>query len=291
MWRVVYVSLGDGDALIQRFEEAMANPIKPSPGSSLYTGVDLGTAYIVLAVVDEKGQPVAGAMRFAQVVKDGLVVDYIGAVEIVGELKGELESKLGTGLCAAATAYPPGTGGADMRAIKYVAQSAGFDVLGSTDEPTAANAVLGITDGAVVDIGGGTTGVAVFRKGKVVYVADEPTGGTQFSLVIAGALKIPFEEAETMKIDPAQEDRLQPLIRPVMEKVASIINAHVQGYPVETVYLVGGTSCNKYIGGIIAQETGLTVVKPNNPFLVTPLGIALHAVASQTGDDDFRTNS
>jgi ethanolamine utilization protein EutJ len=279
------LALDNCNLLIKRFEETIANPVKQSAGARLFTGVDLGTAYIVLAVVDGQGQPVAGAMRFAQVVKDGLVVDYMRAVEIVRELKNELESKLGVELSAAATAYPPGTGGADTRAIRYVAQSAGFDVLGSTDEPTAANAVLGITDGAVVDIGGGTTGVAVFRQGEVVYVADEPTGGTQFSLVIAGALKIHFEEAEALKIDPDQEDRLQPLIKPVMEKVASIIQTHVAGYPVETVYLVGGTSCNKYIGGVIAQETGLTVVKPCNPFLVTPLGIALHAVASQTDAD------
>jgi ethanolamine utilization protein EutJ len=271
--------------LIQRFEETIANPVIPEAGTSLFTGVDLGTAYIVLAVVDGQGQPVAGAMRFAQVVKDGLVVDYMRAVEIVKELKGELESKLGRELIAGATAYPPGTGGADTRAIRYVAQSAGFDVLGSTDEPTAANAVLGIKDGAVVDIGGGTTGVAVFRQGEVVYVADEATGGTQFSLVIAGAMKIPFEEAETMKIDPGQQDRLQPLIKPVMEKVARIISTHIEGYPVETIYLVGGTSCNKYIDAIIAQETGVTVSKPCNPFLVTPLGIALHAVASQADDD------
>ncbi len=45
----------------------------------MYSGVDLGTAYIVLAVMDAWGNPVAGAMRFAQVVKDGLVVDFLGA--------------------------------------------------------------------------------------------------------------------------------------------------------------------------------------------------------------------
>jgi ethanolamine utilization protein EutJ len=272
--------MDNGNKLIQRFEETIANPVRPAPGSTLYTGVDLGTAYIVLAVVDDHGNPVAGAMRFAQVVRDGLVVEYLRAVEIVREMKSELEARLGTELTAAATAYPPGTGRADARAINYVAQAAGFDVLSSTDEPTAANAVLNISNGAVVDIGGGTTGIAVFRDGEVVYIADEPTGGTQFSLVIAGALKIPFEEAEALKIDPSQEDRLQPLIRPVMEKVSTIIRTHVGEYPVSTLYLVGGTSCNKYIDAIIAQQTGLTVVKPSNPFLVTPLGIALHAVAA-----------
>ena len=282
------MSLNDGNDLIKRFEDAMEHPVNPIPGTNLYTGVDLGTAYIVLAVVDEQGNPVGGAKRFAQVVKDGLVVDYMRAVEIVKELKKEVETQLNVELSAAATAYPPGTGGSDSRAINYVAQSAGFEVLGSTDEPTAANEVLGIRDGAVVDIGGGTTGVAVFRDGEVVYTADEPTGGTQFSLVVAGALKVSFEEAEALKIAPEQQDRLQPLIKPVMQKVASIIRTHVKGYPVKTIYLVGGTSCNKYIDGIIAEETGLQVIKPSNPFLVTPLGIALHAVACKAEDSDCR---
>lgn len=272
------MELERGNALIKEFEQVLQEPVKPAADARLYTGVDLGTAYIVLAVVDQNGRPVAGAMKFAQVVKDGLVVDFMNAVAIVRQLKAELEEKLGVELSVAATAYPPGTGGSDMRAIKYVAESAGFDVVGSTDEPTAANAVLGITNGAVVDIGGGTTGVAVFKDGEVVYVADEPTGGTQFTLVISGAMRVPFEEAEAIKIDPEQQDKIQPLIKPVMQKVASIISSHVQGQPVDIVYLVGGTSCNKYIDNIIAQETGLKVVKPENPFLVTPLGIALKAI-------------
>ncbi|MGB9792362.1 MAG: ethanolamine utilization protein EutJ [Thermacetogeniaceae bacterium] len=273
------MSLESCNELLQRFERAMKEPVKPAPGAHLFTGVDLGTAYIVLAVVDDKGNPVAGAMRFAQVVRDGIVVEFMKAIEIVKEMKKELEERLGVELCAAATAYPPGTGNADSRAIRYVAESAGFDVLGMIDEPTAANNVLKITDGAVVDIGGGTTGIAVFQNGEVIYTADEPTGGTQFSLVIAGALKIPFEEAEELKKDKAQEDRLQPLIKPVMEKVAGIVRRHVNGYQIEALYLVGGTSCSKYIGDVIAKETGIKVIKPSNPLLVTPLGIALHAVS------------
>ena len=55
------------------------------------------------------------------------------------------------------------------------------------DESTAANEVLKMKNGAVVDIGGGTTGISVLKDGKVVYIADEPTGGTHFSLVISGA--------------------------------------------------------------------------------------------------------
>jgi len=39
----------------------------------------------------------------------------------------------------------------------------------------------------------------VLRDGKVVYTADEPTGGTHFSLVIAGAKNIKLEDAEELK--------------------------------------------------------------------------------------------
>ena len=269
--------LEKGNELLKSFAEKIINPNEDVGGKKLYTGVDLGTAYIVLAVVDEDGIPVAGAMQFAQVVKDGLVVDYTGAVRIVKKLKSELEDKLDAELWEAAVAYPPGTGPSDSKAIKYVAEAAGFNVIGAIDEPTAANAVLGIQDGAVVDIGGGTTGTAIFENGEVVYVADDATGGTQFTLVVAGGMHIPFEEAEELKKDPAKEDDIQPMIKPVMQKVASIIDKHIAGRTVDTVYLVGGTSCNKYIAGIVEEWLEKPVQRPDNPFLVTPLGIALFA--------------
>jgi len=177
-----------------------------------------------------------------------------------------------------AIAYPPETNSSDMKSINYVAQAAGFEVVGTVDEPTAANGVLGIIDGAVVDIGGGTTGVAIFKNGQAVYVADEPTGGTHLTLVTAGALKVSFEEAEEIKKDMARQDDLLPLVKPVIQKVASIIRRHVDGHEVEKVYLVGGTSCYKHITEVISHETGLSIAKPDNPFLVTPLGIARYAL-------------
>ena len=57
----------------------------------LKVGVDLGTANIVLAVVDKNNNPVAGASYESSVVKDGIVVDYVGAIQIVKELKQKLE--------------------------------------------------------------------------------------------------------------------------------------------------------------------------------------------------------
>lgn len=261
------------DRLVREFVVVIERPVK-EPSAVYYTGVDLGTACVVLAVLDEHFRPVAGAFRYADVVRDGMVVDYIGAIRIVRELKEELEEKLGAELIYAAAAIPPGTDGLDSGAIKNVVQGAGFEITALPDEPTAANAVLNIKNGAVVDIGGGTTGISILKDGKVVYVADEPTGGTHFSLVISGAYKMDFSEAERYKRDEANHAELLPVLKPVIEKVASIINRHVAGRDVDGIYLVGGTCCLNGIEDIIQKKTGIPTYKPQNPMFVTPLGIA-----------------
>ncbi|WP_434305371.1 ethanolamine utilization protein EutJ [Clostridium botulinum] len=262
------------DNMVRKFEEVIEKPIVN--GSSVYyTGVDLGTACVVLAVLDENYNPVAGAYRYADVVRDGMVVDYIGAVRIVRELKEEIEEKLNIELIYAAAAIPPGTDALDSGAIKNVVQSAGFELTCLLDEPTAANAVLKIQNGAVVDIGGGTTGISILKDGKVVYVVDEPTGGTHFSLVISGAYEMPFNKADEYKRDNKNHKEILPVLKPVVEKVSSIINNHIKNYDVNEISLVGGTCCLTGIEEIIEKQTGVYTHKPRNPMFVTPLGIAL----------------
>jgi len=262
------------DELVRDFEKVIEQPIVGN-SSVYYTGVDLGTACVVLAVLDENYKPVAGAYRYADVVRDGMVVDYIGAINIVKELKREIEQKLGAELIYAAAAIPPGTDALDSGAVKNVVQAAGFELTNLLDEPTAANEVLKIENGAVVDIGGGTTGISILKEGKVVYVEDEPTGGTHFSLVVAGTYKIPFAEAEKFKRDGRNHKELLPVLKPVVEKISSIINKHIKGYDVKEISLVGGTCCLAGIENIIQKNTGILTHKPQNPMFVTPLGIAL----------------
>ncbi len=242
----------------------------------VHVGVDLGTAYTVLIVLDENFQPIAGKYEFAQVVRDGLVVDFVGAVDLLRRMKSEVESKLGFKLTSAATAYPPGVAQVEVRATANVLNGADLDCSSLIDEPSAANNVLQIKDGAIVDVGGGTTGIAIFKDGKAVYTADEPTGGTHFSLVIAGSTGLRFEEAETLKKDPKEQARLFPVIRPVMEKVATIINRHVEGYRVDKLYLVGGTCSYPGMDEVIQEMTGIETFLPGNPLFVTPLGIAMN---------------
>lgn len=256
------------------------DPEMLSPGGkyrgTLHVGVDLGTAYTVLVVLDENYQPIAGAYQFAQVVRDGLVVDFVGAVALLQQMKAKVEQKLGFELTSAASSYPPGVPQAEVRATANVLYGAGLDCSGLVDEPTAANNVLQLEDGVIVDVGGGTTGIAILRKGKVIYTADEPTGGTHFSLVIAGAKNITFEQAEALKIDPKEQLALFPTIRPVMEKVGNIINRYMAGQKVKKIYLVGGTCAYPGMDQVIQEYTGIETVLPGSPLFVTPLGIAMH---------------
>lgn len=259
---------------LKDFETALGLTAPP-PKGPLFAGVDLGTAYIVTSVVDAEGTPVAGALtRSRSSIRDGLVLDYIGAINL---LRAQVETirRAGYAIDDAMVCYPPGTAGRNARAFANVLEAAGLHVTGLLDEPSAAAEVLDITDGAVVDIGGGTTGISVLKNGEVVYTADEATGGTHLDLVLAGNFKISVEEAERIKTDASRQHEIFPLVRPVFQKMAAIVRQHLRDHPVETLYLVGGTSAFPGAVGVMEEETGLTVALPSHPLLVTPLGIGI----------------
>ena len=237
-------------------------------------GVDLGTANTVLAVVDSTNRPIAGISAPSQAIRDGVIVNYYESVQLVTRLKAELEEKLGTELPYAAAAIPPGVSEGSVKSIGYVLEGAGFEVTNIVDEPTAAAAVLKISDGAVVDVGGGTTGISILRDGKVIYTDDEATGGSHMTMTVAGHYRIPYEEAEVLKTTPEKEDEIFPVIKATIEKMAFITEKFLKGYEVPAVYVVGGSASFKEFTTVFEKKLNLPVYRPVHPLLVTPLGIA-----------------
>jgi ethanolamine utilization protein EutJ len=61
-----------------------------------------------------------------------------------------------------------------------------------------------------------------------------------------------------------------------MEKVAAIILKHIQGYPVSTIYLVGGRCSYPGMAEVIESYTGIMTLLPGSPMFITPLGIAMY---------------
>ncbi len=260
---------------LKAFERSLVLNGGRSVDGPCFAGVDLGTAYIATAVVGSDGEPVAGALtRSRSSIRDGVVLDYVGAIALLREQVATLLSA-GVDLQAAVAAYPPGISERSAETFANVVRAAGLEAVGLVDEPSAAALALEISDGAVVDIGGGTTGISILKEGRVEYTADEPTGGTHLDLVLAGHYGIRLDEAERIKTDPQKQQEIFPLVRPVFERMASIVRHHVAGRDVDSLYLVGGTSGFPQIGEVMERETGLRVERPDNPLLVTPLGIAL----------------
>lgn len=252
-----------------------------SGAKELYAGVDLGTYKAVAIVVDENGVPRAANMRRAEVVRSGLIVDYIGALSIVRELMAEIRSRCPRPIEKGATSYPPQTETGNINTTKYILEGAGLEVLKVLDEPTAANMVLKLKDGVIVDVGGGTTGVAVIKDGEVVYTNDEATGGVHLSLVLAGSLKVSYEEAEEIKYDRERNREVLPIVRPVIDKISSIVDFYLQGFDgIQKACLVGGTCELEGLTGIVGKNLGLETFQPHVPQVITPLGIALSCLSS-----------
>ena len=240
----------------------------------LRVGVDLGTSNTVLAVVDKTNKPVAGITAPSHAIQDGVIVNYRDCVKVVEKLKEELEERLGTTLTYAAAAIPPGVSQGSVKAIGHVLEDAGFEVCNIVDEPTAAAAVFDIQEGAVVDVGGGTTGVSIIKDGKIIYTNDEATGGTHMTHTVAGHFKMPYDKAEEYKKDKSNEREVFPVIRAVVEKMAAITKRFIEGYDVKDVYVAGGSSNFEEFASVFSNWLKLPVHTPEHPLLVTPLGIA-----------------
>jgi ethanolamine utilization protein EutJ len=245
-----------------------------SSGASgaLRLGIDLGTSDVISMVLDKNNRPVAVCLEWADVVRDGIVLNFHGAVTIVRRQLAELKAKLGVVFEKANTSYPPGT---DARISVNVLEAAGLEVATVIDEPSAVGRLLALDRAAVVDIGGGTTGVAVLRDGKVVYSGDEPTGGHHVTLTIAGANGLSLEEAEAHKIVRGRE--VWTIVCPVFEKMTDIVRKHINGHEIDALYLSGGSCALPGVRELFQQEfPQYMVALPDNPIFLTPLAIAAY---------------
>lgn len=107
-------------------------------------------------------------------------------------------------------------------------ERAGLQVMDIVLEPLASSmAVLSekeMTEGvALVDIGGGTTDIAVYRSGALVYTSVIAVGGNHVTNDIAVGLRLPVEEAERVK-------RLYGSAVPVFQQEGQLVEIMVGGH-------------------------------------------------------------
>lgn len=252
--------------------DAAAAAYRRVRGRGVRFGVDLGTATCVLVAVDADGIPVWVDSRPTAAVRDGVVVDFFGARDAVIELKADAENALGVEVTAAGTAYPPGIPRADARACAFVLEAAGIEDVHLMDEVSAAQAALGLRDAILVDVGGGSTGVGVFRGGALERVDDRPGGGHHLDLILAGALGVDLAEAERLK--RVDSGSYTAVLAPGLQRIASSIRTMSAGAEDLEIHLAGGAVMIEGAAAIISAAIGQPVhVYPHSLF-ITPVGIA-----------------
>lgn len=98
-----------------------------------------------------------------------------------------------------------GTGSFLQNAVQCV-ERAGLGVDALVLEPIATSEAVATSDEremgvALIDIGGGTSDIAVFVDGSIVYSSVLPVGGNHVTRDVAIGLRTPFEIAERLKIE------------------------------------------------------------------------------------------
>lgn len=257
---------------------AIVNDDSVAPhNGSFKVGIDLGTADIQTVVLDSDNRPLACYLQWSDVVRDGVVVDYHGACNIVRQQLQRASERLGIVIKQATTSYPPGT---DPRISINVVESCGLDVTDVIDEPGSVANLLQLQNAAVVDIGGGTTGTAIIEQGQVIKSVDDPTGGHHITLVLAGHYGVAYEKAEQIKrLDESAE--VLEVVKPVIARMAELVKAHIAAHKPPAIYLTGGCCALHGFADVFAADfPEIDIIIPVRPLYLTPLAIAAFHKAS-----------
>jgi len=113
-----------------------------------------------------------------------------------------------------------------LGALETIAAGLELDLLSIAAEPYAVARSVGLEEkpdfsGIFIDIGGGTTDIAVVRNGGVEGTKMFALGGRAFTRRIAESMDIPFEQAEELKINYSHGKVSQKLKKQVGEILLS----------------------------------------------------------------------
>jgi cell division protein FtsA len=208
-----------------------------------------------------------------------------------------------------------------LGALQSVAGQLDLELLEIVAEPYAVARVLGAeqlrqTGALFLDVGGGTTDVALVRQGGIEGTRMFALGGRAFTKSIADRLDLPFPRAESLKVDYARGlpvDRREAVARIVEEDVqvwaagVELVMEELAGGDLlpGRIYLCGGGSRLPEVQHILADERfwkrlpfsrppEVSVMSPDQVETigdetkllvdqqdVTPLGLAFQAIEAQ----------
>ncbi len=141
----------------------------------------------VLAVGEDAKQMLGrtpGNIQAIRPLRDGVIADFEVAEEMIKHFIRKVHNRRSFAKPLVIVCVPSGSTAVERRAIQESAESAGARRVFLIEEPMAAAIGAGLpvtepTGSMVVDIGGGTTEVAVLSLGGIVYSRSVRTGGNK----------------------------------------------------------------------------------------------------------------
>ncbi len=151
----------------------------------------------VLAVGEEAKQMLGrtpGNIRAIRPLRDGVIADFEVAEEMIKYFIRKVHNRRSFASPMVVVCVPSGSTAVERRAIQESAESAGARRVFLIEEPMAAAIGAGLpvtepTGSMVVDIGGGTTEVAVLSLGGIVYSRSVRVGGDKMDEAIIAYIR------------------------------------------------------------------------------------------------------
>ncbi|MEX2311760.1 MAG: rod shape-determining protein [Rhodospirillales bacterium] len=151
----------------------------------------------VLAVGEEAKQMLGrtpGNIRAIRPLRDGVIADFEVAEEMIKYFIRKVHNRRSFASPLVVVCVPSGSTAVERRAIQESAESAGARKVFLIEEPMAAAIGAGLpvtepTGSMVVDIGGGTTEVAVLSLGGIVYSRSVRVGGDKMDEAIIAYIR------------------------------------------------------------------------------------------------------
>ena len=151
----------------------------------------------VLAVGNEAKQMLGrtpGDIQAIRPLRDGVIADFEVAEEMIKYFIRKVHNRRSFASPMVVVCVPSGSTAVERRAIQESAESAGARKVYLIEEPMAAAIGAGLpvtepTGSMVVDIGGGTTEVAVLSLGGIVYARSVRVGGDKMDEAIIAYIR------------------------------------------------------------------------------------------------------
>ena len=151
----------------------------------------------VLAVGDEAKQMLGrtpGNIMAIRPLRDGVIADFDVAEDMIKQFIRKVHNRRSFASPQMVICVPSGSTAVERRAIQESAESAGARRVELIEEPMAAAIGAGLpvtepTGSMVVDIGGGTTEVAVISLGGIVYARSVRVGGDKMDDAIISYIR------------------------------------------------------------------------------------------------------